>query len=108
MKNKTLAARNFAEKKHKCQRRKDGKTPYFKHLEQVVKRLKILGIKDQDVLCAGWLHDTIEDTNTDYDDIYEKFGKKVADIVASLTKDNSLTKKEREKKYLNQLKSAAL
>ena len=104
--NKVSLAREFARKKHLHQFRKDGKTPYFNHLEQVVKRLKKLGINDEDILCAGWLHDTIEDTNTDHDDIQEQFGKRVADIVSLVTKDNRLPKIMREKKYLVQLKNA--
>lgn len=101
------SAREFARKKHLHQFRKDCKTPYFDHLKQVVKRLKKLGINNEDILCAGWLHDTIEDTNTDYDDISKKFGRKVADIVSSLTKDNRLEKNEQEKRYLVQLKNAS-
>jgi len=87
LENKVTNAKILAKKKHKHQFRKDKKTRYWKHLEQVVKRLEKLGIKDHEILCAGWLHDTIEDTDTDYDDIKKNFGKKVADIVSSVTKD---------------------
>src|SRR6185503_9495535 len=65
------------------------------------------GIADEDVLCAGWLHDTIEDTNTDFDDISEKFGIEVATIVASVTKDKRLEEKMREQTYAAQLSSAS-
>jgi hypothetical protein len=34
---------------------------------QVVNEAKALGIKDNEILFAAWLHDTIEDTNTDFD-----------------------------------------
>jgi len=98
-------AKKLAKRKHHCQKRKDGKTPYFRHLEQVVKNLEKLGITDDRIFCAGWLHDTIEDTSTDYDDI-RKFGKKVTYIVVSVTKDTILSKVKREKKYLLQLKNA--
>lgn len=104
LKNKILLASNFAKEKHQCQTRRDGKTLYYKHLDDVVMLLKKVGVKDQDILCAGWLHDTIEDTSTDYDDIYEKFGKRVADVVASVTKDTRLPKEMQEKKYLQQLR----
>jgi len=99
-------AQNFAKEKHKQQTRDDGKTPYWKHLQKVVKNLENLGITDESIICAGWLHDTIEDTDTDYDDIYELFGKKTADIVAILTKDTRLIKKDREEAYCLQLKGA--
>jgi guanosine-3',5'-bis(diphosphate) 3'-pyrophosphohydrolase len=101
---KLLEAKKFAIKKHMGLKRDNSKTPYWKHLEKVVKNLEKLGIKDESILCAGWLHDTIEDTSTDYDDIYEKFGKKTADIVVTVTKDTRMIKKSREIAYCNQLK----
>lgn len=100
-------AEKFAKQKHKGQKRKDGKTPYWKHLQQVVINLKKLGVKDQDVLCAGWLHDTIEDTTTDYDDLEEKFGKKVASIVSQVTKDKRQARHKRESQYVRQLAKAS-
>lgn len=102
--NKVKQAKEFARKKHEGITRKDGVTPYFEHLKQVVKNLEKLGVKNQDILCAGWLHDTIEDTDTDYDDISERFGKTVADIVAAVTKDTRLPKPVRERKYVDQLR----
>lgn len=96
-------AESFAKQRHAHQIRKDGKTLYWVHLQQVVNHLREIGINDDDILCAGWLHDTIEDTNTDFDDIDEKFGSKVAEIVAQLTKNNRLPRKEREAEYVRQL-----
>ena len=87
--------------------RKDSITPYSKHLEDVVNRLKSLGVIDEELLCAGWLHDTIEDTDTSFDDLYERFGSKVVVLVTSLTKDMSLTRKKREQIYVKQLKEAS-
>jgi (p)ppGpp synthase/HD superfamily hydrolase len=101
-------AEEYARKKHAHAFRKDGKTPYADHLKAVVGNLRRLGVNDEDVLAAGWLHDVIEDTGTDYDDLYEKFGQKTADIVAAVTKDNRLTRHKREQDYLNQLKIAPL
>ena len=97
-------SKNFAKKKHKHQFRDDKKTPYWKHLENVVKNLEKLGINDSTTLCAGWLHDTIEDTDTDFDDIEKEFDKKTAQIVATVTKDTRMRKKEREIAYCKQLK----
>ena len=96
----------FARKKHANMTRKDGKTPYSTHLEAVVSRLKNIGISDEDILCAGWLHDTIEDTDTNFDDLFDRFGREVAILVSSLSKDMSLNKKEREAIYVKQLKTA--
>ena len=96
----------FAKKKHSGKTQKDG-TPHSKHLEDVVNRLKSLGVIDEELLCAGWLHDTIEDTDTSFDDLYERFGSKVVVLVTSLTKDMSLTRKKREQIYVKQLKEAS-
>jgi (p)ppGpp synthase/HD superfamily hydrolase len=75
----------FAKKKHAFQLRKDEKTMYWVRLKlQVVNNAKALGIKDNEILYAAWLHDTIENTNTDYDDIAEKFSIEVAQIVAGM------------------------
>ena len=87
--------------------RKDGKTLYWVHLQQVVENLKTIGIKDKEILCAGWLHDTIEDTDTDYDDLKKEFGDRVARIVAQVTKDKSLPEKEREQKFCDRLTTAS-
>ncbi len=97
----------FAKKKHSGMIRKDGVTPYSKHLEDVVNRLKSLGVIDEELLCAGWLHDTIEDTEISFDDLYERFGSRVVVLVTSLTKDMSLTRKQREQIYVKQLKEAS-
>jgi len=101
------SAELFAKKKHSGMMRKDRVTPYSKHLEDVVNRLKSLGVIDEELLCAGWLHDTIEDTDTSFDDLYERFGSKVVVLVTSLTKDMSLTRKKREQIYVKQLKEAS-
>jgi len=102
-----IDAEKFAKEKHKHQFRDDGTTPYSKHLEKVVEILNDLGINDDVILCAGWLHDTIEDTDTDYDDIDDKFGTETADIVATLTKDTRMIKQKREIDYCTQLSKGA-
>ena len=101
-----IQAKNFAKKKHTGQLRKNGKTTTFSHLQDVVKNLKKMKVTNEDIICAGWLHDTIEDTETDYDMIKDLFGKRVADIVVSVTKDNRLPKKQREAKYAKDLRTS--
>jgi (p)ppGpp synthase/HD superfamily hydrolase len=105
---KMESAEFFAKDKHKGMTRKDGITPYSTHLESVVSYLKSLGVTDEDVLCTGWLHDTIEDTNTTFDELYERFGKRIAVLVSSLSKDKKLPKKNRELQYVQQLKDAPI
>jgi (p)ppGpp synthase/HD superfamily hydrolase len=100
-------ALEFVKEKHKHQLRKDCKTEYWHHLEQVVNNSRFLGIKDEATICAGWLHDTIEDTNTDYDDLKEQFGAEVARTVAAVTKDKRLVEEDRENAYVAQLRAAS-
>lgn len=85
----------------------DGRTPYWKHLEGVVNRLKNIGIIDEDLLCASWLHDCIENTDTTFDDIEQRFGRKVAVLVLAISKDKNLSKGEQEQQYVKQLKDAS-
>ena len=83
-----------------------GSTPHSKHLEDVVNRLKSLGVIDQEILCAGWLHDVMEDKDTSFDDLFEQFGSRIAVLVSSLSKDPSLPRKQQEAAYVKQLKES--
>jgi len=107
MKNKLILSKQYAIKQHKGQYRKNNKTPYWHHLRDVVKNLEMMGIKDESILCAGWLHDSIEDTSFDYDDVSKLFGKKIAQIVSDLTKETRLPKNQQEKNYLKQLSTSS-
>jgi (p)ppGpp synthase/HD superfamily hydrolase len=107
MKNKLNLAKQCAIKQHKGQYRKNNKTPYWHHLRDVVNNLKIMGITDESILCAGWLHDVIEDTSFDFDDVSKSFDKKIAQIVSDLTKETRLPKNQQEKNYLKQLSSSS-
>lgn len=70
---------------HKDQRRKTGE-PYIFHPIEVAKIVaNEIGLGTTSIVCA-LLHDVIEDSDYTYEDIEERFGKKVADIVQGLTK----------------------
>jgi (p)ppGpp synthase/HD superfamily hydrolase len=103
---KLESAESFAKDKHRNQKYET--KPYYTHLESVVDTLKNIGVNDDDVLCAAWLHDAIEDTDTTFDDIEQRFGSKVAVMVLSISKDSRLPKKEKERQYVEQLKNAPL
>jgi (p)ppGpp synthase/HD superfamily hydrolase len=103
MKNKLNLAKQCAIKQHKGQYRKNNKTPYWHHLRDVVNNLEIMGITDESILCAGWLHDVIEDTSFDFDDVSKSFDVKIAQIVSDVTKETRLPKNQQEKNYLKQL-----
>jgi (p)ppGpp synthase/HD superfamily hydrolase len=102
-----LDAVSFAARAHRHQLRKDKETPYAAHPFRVCLVVRhVFGIDDPRVLTAALLHDTIEDTTTDYDDVIERFGKEVADWTAALTKDMRMHEPEREAAYLAHLTAA--
>ena len=101
-------AAQFAAVHHQGQTRKDGETPYVSHAFRVAMTVRdVFGVDDPAALCAALLHDLLEDTPVDYDDICDEFGKAVADIVAALTKDMRMPEAEREAAYDRELAGAA-
>jgi guanosine-3',5'-bis(diphosphate) 3'-pyrophosphohydrolase len=98
---------SFAARAHRHQLRKDGQTPYAAHTFRVCLVLwQVFGIDDPRVLTAALLHDTVEDTPTDFDDLAERFGAEVAGWVAALTKDMRLEETRREEEYRRVLAAA--
>lgn len=77
-------AYHFAEVAHHDQRRKSGE-PYIIHPIQVAGILANLHM-DPETVCAGYLHDIVEDTGATLDDIKELFGPTIAMIVDGDTK----------------------
>ena len=90
----------LAARLHQHQLRKDGITPYVSHLMRVPLILQqAFGCEDPVVLAAAILHDAIEDTTADYDEIAEATSAEVADLVAILTKDMRTPEIQRETDY---------
>jgi len=87
-------AHNVMKSAHEGQFRNDGITPYYTHPETVVKTMKLLGVTDPDILCAGYLHDVLEDTKYSADKIKENFGDRVLSIVRELTFKDNITDEE--------------
>jgi guanosine-3',5'-bis(diphosphate) 3'-pyrophosphohydrolase len=94
-----LDAINFAAIKHSKQRRKDQEeTPYINHPIGVAFILwKEGGINDLPTLQGAVLHDTVEDTETTFEEIETRFGQEVKELVAEVTDDKSLPKMERKR-----------
>ncbi len=67
----------------------------------------VFAVDDETALCAALLHDVIEDTTADYDDVLKACGIEIADAVAALTKDMRLPEAEREPAYDAQLTTAS-
>ncbi len=98
---------SFAARAHRHQVRKDGTTPYAAHPFRVCLVVRhIFGIDDVKVLTAAVLHDTIEDTTTDFDDLEGTFGVDVATWVATLSKDMRLQDAAKEEAYHRVLMTA--
>ena len=97
----------FAARAHRHQVRRDGRTPYFSHCVRVALTVALkFGCTDDTVLAAALLHDVIEDTQADYDDVLQHFGSEVAEMVAALSKDMRLVESGREPAYDAQLAEA--
>ena len=96
--NLLIDALAFAAAKHRNQRRKDvDASPYINHPIALARVLSVeAGIHDETVIAAALLHDTIEDTETTYDELLARFGPAVASIVAEVTDDKNLAKAERK------------
>jgi (p)ppGpp synthase/HD superfamily hydrolase len=94
----------LAARVHENQYRKDGETPYDAHPARVAMIIAVhFGFTDEAILAAAYLHDVIEDSGTDYDDLEEAFGHEVAAYVAAMSKDGRLPEAERETAYDEQL-----
>lgn len=94
------SAASFAARAHRHQTRRDGKTPYVAHVFRVAMTVRdVFGCDDRVCVVSALLHDTIEDTGADYDDIAKAFGADVARCVAALTKNMALPEHEREAEY---------
>ena len=74
----------YANAKHKYQKRKDG-SPYIIHPLAVAQVVAEIGL-DMDAILAALLHDCIEDTDASHEDIEKLFGTTVAELVEGVTK----------------------
>jgi (p)ppGpp synthase/HD superfamily hydrolase len=81
-------ALEYASEKHKGQLDDQGRPYFFAHIVQVHSILKDV-TDDEEILCAGILHDVIEDTDTSYEDLIREFNKSIAELVGELTQQGS-------------------
>jgi (p)ppGpp synthase/HD superfamily hydrolase len=90
-------------KAHDGQIRKLDLDLYAAHPIEVGMILSKYGFSDE-VICAGILHDTLEDTALTYDDLSVAFGKQIADLVDDCTEqDKTLDWRTRKEYYLAHL-----
>ncbi|WP_077418663.1 HD domain-containing protein [Chryseobacterium sp. JV274] len=99
-------ARKFAIEKHNGQHY--GIYPYEIHLGNVVSVLMRFSIlptnqENTDILISAWLHDILEDTTVSIEELEKRFGKKITEIVYSLTDGDGKNREERKDNMYNKL-----
>lgn len=94
-----LAAARFAAEKHVQQKRKGANSePYFNHLLEVAELIAASSEDlDAELVMAGFLHDTVEDTGVTFQELEDLFGNDVAGLVAEVTDDKTLPKEMRKR-----------
>lgn len=101
----------YATTLHEGKIRKLKNIPYILHPLEVAQIIATM-TEDQEIMAAGVLHDVVEDTDTPLDAIREKFGDRIAALVASETEnkypgeDKALTWKRRKEESLLVLKNS--
>src|ERR1700748_4322 len=95
-------AAELAAHRHNGMARKGrGSEPYINHLAEVANLLSAATDgADAELVAAGWLHDTIEDTETTREELAQKFSERVASLVVECTDDMSLPKAERRRRQV--------
>ncbi len=97
----------YCMRKHQNQVRVDG-SPYIAHPLRVSEILRSIGgIRDMDVIIAALLHDLIEDTDCEWASLAYRYGSHVADLVAQLSGDMRLPKKERREEIIARISNAS-
>jgi hypothetical protein len=114
------AAVKLAQRRHSWQVRKSGES-IVRHLEEVAElaveignecaasgNVRAAAATADELYACGYLHDCIEDTNTDYDDVATASGVRVADWVVELSEDKRLPARQRHERYCKQIRGASL
>jgi GTP diphosphokinase / guanosine-3',5'-bis(diphosphate) 3'-diphosphatase len=104
-----LKAAQFAARKHRDQRRKDAAaSPYINHPLTLANILREEGkVEDAIVIAAALLHDTIEDTETTYEELRGQFGDEIAEIVAEVTDTKWMKKASRKRLQISKAARAS-
>ncbi len=95
MGNQEVKARLYAMIAHSKQTYDDG-TYFDNHLVKVNEVLRFFCITDDNILAAGWLHDTLEDTDVTIDRLAQHFYASVIDMVDACTDGEGRKRSERK------------
>lgn len=90
---------------HADQRRKEEDVPYMVHPIAVALILAQYGF-DETVCAAALVHDVLEDTTVTPEELEERLGAEVADLVLCVTHDSSLSWKQKKQGYIDTLRGA--
>jgi len=96
-KNKVRHALKLSQEAHSNQLRRSG-DPFITHPLEVAKILTSIKL-DADSIVAGLLHDTLEDTNLNIEEINKNFGYQIVELVDGLTKINKYSLKINNQKF---------
>lgn len=96
----------FATKAHEGQLRKVSQSPFIIHPLAVGCKLADAGA-DEDVVVAGILHDTVEDTDVTLDQIRDEFGDDIAELVDGCSENKELSWEERKANTIEFLETAS-
>ncbi|HET6872029.1 MAG TPA: HD domain-containing protein [Sporolactobacillaceae bacterium] len=103
----TDKAIRFAARAHRKQTRKASDTPYISHPYSVAMLLQKAGCEEE-LVAAGLLHDTLEDTETTEAELLALFGCRVLELVRGCSEpDKSLPWEERKHHTIETLKTAS-
>ena len=100
------AVLSFAVDCHKGQFRKDGKTPYIVHplgVSSLIRKFIKQPVEDVSVtelMMVGYLHDVMEDCGLKLNDLRDRFGYKIANLVQELTNDVEQIKAQGKDVYI--------
>lgn len=91
--NKVEEAKEFARKKFE----EAGTGNHYLEVYSILK--DEFNVEDEEVLIAGLLHDTLEDTNTTSEEIEKAFSKRVADMVEEVSHPKNYEGKQHDEYY---------
>jgi len=97
---------DLARIRHRGQMRKGG-LPYITHPVAVARMLRSAGYSD-DIVAAGLLHDVLEDTGCELEEMIRAVGERVTKIVTEVTdRDQTLAWEDRKESYLRVLSTVS-
>ena len=103
---KSRAALTYAERRHAGQRRSVDGAPFILHPIEVGRLLYYSGAPDH-VIAAGLLHDVIEKTGVEPEELRRRFGSQVTALVVAVSEDESISKYRLRKAALREQVVAA-